>query len=367
MLEAQAMGVELSKDERPFVRPYLAGGMRAYFAKMSDELLDHVRSFKSVRYVERNLRFQLNLEKGQQLNNLHFEESTDTVHSSTCTASNTDLWGLKRITVTQLPLPTEYIYDATGGEGVHVFVLDTGIKATLPAFGGRVYFGADFVNTPALRNDPSGHGTHVAGTIMSTPFGVAKKAFAVDVRVIDANNRCTVDAVLSGLNYALQYRQKKNVINLSLSLGTKVQSIVDAVAAAVRNGIHVVSAAGNDAVDACLMSPADAPDGITVAASDQNDLTYVATNYGTCVSIFAPGVDIVSVSKTGGSVSMTGTSMAAPHVSGVIAVLLGSSASTISPAVMKNDLIGKSSRNMLTPSRNMPNTRNRLLYNSCSG
>ncbi|XP_041379811.1 LOW QUALITY PROTEIN: sexual differentiation process putative subtilase-type proteinase isp6-like [Gigantopelta aegis] len=182
------------------------------------------------------------------------------------------------------------------GYGVDIYIIDTGVETTHSDFSGRAEWEMTFVDSYSPGTDLHGHGTHCAGTVMADTWGLAKKATAIAVRVLDEYGSGYVSGVVSGINWVVEQHYKKgrrSVANLSLGGGYSY-SLNTAVDSAVSNGVHMVVAAGNEMTDACYRSPASAQYCITVAASDSDDDFAYFSNYGTCVDIIAPGVYITS-------------------------------------------------------------------------
>ncbi|MFF3772302.1 S8 family serine peptidase [Streptomyces sp. NPDC002232] len=227
-------------------------------------------------------------------------------------------WGLDRIDQRQLPLDQDFTTRGTGA-GVTAYILDTGIDYGHTEFGGRAEAGFDAVGDGRLGQDCNGHGTHVAGTVAGATYGVAREAALVSVRVLGCDGRGTYSGIIAGLDWVARNARHPAVLNASLG-GDRSAALNDAATVLRAAGVLPVMAAGNSAKDACEVSPASADGVLTVAASDIGDRQASFSNHGPCVEIFAPGQDIVSARLGGGSLTESGTSMAAPHVTGVAAL-----------------------------------------------
>ncbi|HEU5127153.1 MAG TPA: S8 family peptidase [Glycomyces sp.] len=231
-------------------------------------------------------------------------------------------WGLDR--VDQLDLPLDDAYEYLGdGSGVTAYIVDTGILASHDEFTGRVGEGYDFVDGDADPTDCNGHGTHVAGTVGGTNYGLAKEVTLVGVRVLDCSGNGTFAGVIDGIEWVGDNASGPSVANMSLGGGYSA-AVNAAVESAVDAGVVFAVAAGNETQNACNVSPASAAAAITVGATDSGDARAYFSNFGSCVDVFAPGVGITSawIGSDSATNTISGTSMASPHVAGAVAVYL---------------------------------------------
>jgi subtilisin family serine protease len=274
--------------------------------------------------------------------------------------SPTSSWGLDRIDQRALPLNSAYSY-ANTGSGVTAYIIDTGIQTTHPDFGGRAVHGWDFVSGDADATDCNGHGTHVAGTVGGNSYGVAKGVTLVAVRVLNCSGSGSFSGVIAGIDWVTGHHQAGQPAVANMSLGGGAYAPVDtAVSNSIADGVTYAIAAGNDNANACNYSPARTSEAITVGATTSSDGKASYSNYGTCVDIHAPGSSITSAWLNNGSNTISGTSMAAPHVAGAAALQL--EAGAVSPAAVEGALEGAATTGAVS---GLPSgTPNLLLYAS---
>ncbi|KAI0077182.1 hypothetical protein K474DRAFT_1109882 [Panus rudis PR-1116 ss-1] len=320
--------LELAHMEHPLVedeaspaglRHVYDGHIKGYAGRFSERAIERIRQMPEVDFVE----------KDQIVRTTKVQKGAP--------------WGLARISHRDrltFGTFTKYIYSPRGGEGVDVYVIDTGINVGHKEFEGRASWGKT-IPLNDVDEDGNGHGTHCAGTIASAKYGVAKAAHVIAVKVLGSNGSGTMSDVVAGVDFASKAakakldaaakelaatgktKHKGSVANMSLG-GGKSTALDLAVNKAVDEGLHFAVAAGNDNRDACNYSPAAAEKAVTVGASTLGDERAYFSNYGKCVDVFAPGLNILStyIGSTTATTTMSGTSMASPHTAGLLAYLL---------------------------------------------
>ncbi|GLB37826.1 putative peptidase S8 family protein [Lyophyllum shimeji] len=295
-----------------------------YAGRFSDGVVQRLRTMPEVAYIEQ-------------------DQIVRTMEPTETTTQRGAPWGLARISHRKrLTFGTfnKYVYHEDGGEGVDVYVVDTGINIKHKEFGGRAFWGKT-IPPNDVDEDGNGHGTHCAGTIASSKYGVAKKANVIAVKVLGSNGSGSMSDVVGGVVWAASQAKAKadaaaeefrttgkskhrgSVANMSLG-GGKSKVLDDAVNRAVDSGLHFAVAAGNDNRDACQYSPAAAEKAVTVGASTLGDERAYFSNHGKCVDVFGPGLNILSTYIGGpmATATLSGTSMASPHTAGLLAYLL---------------------------------------------
>ncbi|HYH34172.1 MAG TPA: S8 family serine peptidase [Nocardioides sp.] len=320
----------------------LTAAIDGFTARMSDRAVEQLRRHPQVAWIEADQRI-----------------SIDATQSPAT-------WGLDRIDQRNRPLNNAYTYTSTG-QGVTAYVIDTGIRAAHAEFGGRVGSGYTSINDGRGTDDCNGHGTHVAGTVGGTTYGVAKQVSLRPVRVLDCNGDGTTSGVIAGVDWVTSHHAAGSPAVANMSLGGGASSALDtAVNNSIADGVTYAVAAGNESTNACYGSPSRVASALTVGSTTSTDARSSFSNYGSCLDLFAPGSDITSAWYTGNTATNTisGTSMATPHVAGVAALYLqgnpGASPSTVSSAIVGTATTGVVSN----PGTGSPN---RLLYSLLSG
>ena len=293
-----------------------------------------------------------------------YVEQDKVVHAST-DQLNPPSWGQDRVDQRNLPLDQKYSYSTTASN-VHAYIIDTGINMTHSTFGGRAVSGYDFVDNKPDATDCNGHGTHVAGTVGGSEYGLAKGVSLTAVRVLDCNGSGTTTGVVSGIDWVTTNAIKPAVANMSLGGGVST-TLDSAVQRSIAAGVTYGVAAGNDnGADACNSSPARTPEAITVGATTSTDARATYSNIGRCLDIFAPGSGIKSswIGSTTATNTISGTSMATPHVVGAAALYLATNP-TATPQQVRDALVTNGTPGKVTdPGAASPNV---LLYTGAGG
>jgi subtilisin family serine protease/PKD repeat protein len=339
-VDADAAAAELARAYRGQSGRVFRHALKGFVAYMSEADARALAEDSRVRYVEQNGR----------------------MHAVGVQTGAT--WGLDRVDQVDLPLDQTYTYN-TAGAGVNAYIIDTGIRISHADFGGRASLAYSSINDGNGANDCNGHGTHVAGTVGGATWGVAKAVNLHAVRVLDCGGSGTYEGVIAGVDWVTANHVKPAVANMSLGGGAS-QAVDDSVTNSIAKGVVYAIAAGNDNASACNYSPARTPNALTVGSTTNTDARSSFSNYGTCLDIFAPGSNITSAWYTGDTATNTisGTSMAAPHVAGGAALYLGTNP-TASPDQVMSVLTNLGGQGKVTsPGTGSPNV---LLYTSSIG
>jgi subtilisin family serine protease len=309
--------------------------LKGFSATLPDRAVQALRHNKNVAYLEVDSRVSID------------------------TTQTPATWGLDRIDQRNLPLNNAYTYDVTGS-GVTAYIIDTGIRSTHTEFGGRVGSGFTSISDGRGTSDCNGHGTHVSGTVGGSTYGVAKGVSLVPVRVLDCNGSGSNSGVIAGVNWVTSNHAARSVANMSLG-GSASSALDTAVSNSIASGVTYAIAAGNSNANACNSSPARVASALTVGSTTSTDARSSFSNYGTCVDLFAPGSSITSAWNTTDTATNTisGTSMAAPHVTGVAALYLQANPDATAAAV-SSAIVTNATPNVVTnPGSGSPN---RLLH-----
>jgi len=331
-----------ARDRGARVLHRYGAALNGFAARLNDRAVEALRSNPNVAYLEADQRVGLS-----------------------ATQSN-PTWGLDRIDQRSLPLSSSYTYNATGS-GVTAYIVDTGVLGSHGEFSGRMAAGYSAINDGRGTTDCNGHGTHVAGTVGGTTYGVAKQVTIRPVRVLDCQGSGTNSGVIAGVDWVTGNHSAGSPAVANMSLGGGVSSALDtAVANSINDGVTYAVAAGNENTNACNGSPSRVGAAVTVGSTTSSDARSSFSNYGSCLDLFAPGSSITSAWHTSSSATNTisGTSMATPHVAGVAALYLQGSPSA-SPSTVSAAIVNGATTNVVSGAGT--GSPNRLLHSLLDG
>ncbi|KAI8865863.1 subtilisin-like protein [Ramicandelaber brevisporus] len=331
-------GAAIAASNSRGIKAVWSAALKGYHGTFDAGTLSRIRADPNVEYVEQNII-------------VHAPHAVKPSDDVSALGSQTNApWNLARLSsktsLAGTSGPWTYYYQDADGKGANVYVLDTGIRVTHVEFGGRAVWGANFAGD-GQNTDGNGHGTHVAGVVGGKTYGVAKNAKLVAVKVLDASGSGSTANIISGLNWVVTEHKagrggaKGDVINMSIG-GSLSSALNNAVASALSAGISVATAAGNSAANACNFSPGSTPGVINTVASDINDTVQSSSNFGTCVTIAGPGVNIKSAWITNDSATqvLSGGSMATAHSAGIAAYFISlKTAGFYTPATLKSFIL----------------------------
>jgi len=275
-----------------------------------------------------------------------------TIAQDSCVEQRSVLWNLDRISERVLDLDGFYDYPLSAGEGTFVYIIDTGIMIDNVEFEDRASWGWAM---DGIHTDGNGHGTHVAGSVAGKLYGVAKKTTVIAIKVLGAGGSGTWADVIAGIDWVTSNHQAPAVANMSLGGGSST-AVVQAVENSIAAGVTYAIAAGNNNADACNFSPANAPNALTVGATTSQDFRSSFSNWGRCVDISAPGTTITAAwigSRTAIN-TISGTSMAAPHIAGAAALVL-SEEPLLTPKQVGDKVVASATQGVLIDIRTSPN------------
>ncbi len=335
--QASSVIEELTDEHDADLTHRYSSTVQGFSAEMSEEDAKALAADPAVAYVEQ-----------------------DRTVTALATQSPVFSWGLDRIDQRNLPLTGTFTYPSTASN-VTAYIIDTGIRTTHSAFGGRASWGTNTVD--ATNTDCNGHGTHVAGTVGGAQHGVAKGVKLIAVKVLNCGGNGTLAGVIAGVDWVTTHHQagQPAVANMSLGASGANTALEDAVRRSIADGVVYSIASGNSADNACNYTPARTPEAITVNASNSSDARSGFSNYGSCTDIFAPGENITSawIGTDTATNTISGTSMAAPHVAGAAALILAGSP-TLPPQYVKERLLNAATLHKIAgPGSGTPN---RLLF-----